>query len=60
MLNFAKVYNFSYNPRWKRGRVRQFSSKSGSGKLNSWFVTGLIDAEGCFNLSISKSFKNKN
>ncbi len=58
MLNFAKLLNF-----------KQFSSVSAlalkgdagargrSVKLNPWFVTGLIDAEGCFNLSISKSFK---
>lgn len=26
--------------------------------MKPWFATGLIDAEGCFNISISKSFKN--
>lgn len=29
-------------------------------KLNPWFITGLIDAEGCFNISISNSLKNSN
>jgi len=46
MLNFAKVFIF-----------KQFSTSSDNDKLNPWFVTGLIDAEGCFNISICKSLK---
>nr|YP_009926597.1 hypothetical protein [Wolfiporia cocos]QNH92655.1 hypothetical protein [Wolfiporia cocos] len=46
MLNFAKVFIF-----------RHFSTSSDNGKLHPWFVTGLSDAESCFNISISKSSK---
>lgn len=48
MLNFAKVFI-----------LRQFSTSIVNEKLQPWFVTGLIDAEKFFNISISKSFKNK-
>lgn len=46
MLNFAKVFIF-----------KLFSTSCNNDKLNPWFVTGLIDAEGCFNISLSKSLK---
>ena len=45
MLNLVKVFIF-----------RHFST-SDNDKLHPWFITGLIDAEGCFNISISESFK---
>jgi LAGLIDADG endonuclease len=32
----------------------------GGQRLNSWFVTGLIDAEGCFSLGLSANEKYKN
>ena len=28
-------------------------------KLNPWYVTGLIDAEGCFSVILHKTDKNK-
>ena len=42
----AKIINF-----------KQISTFYENNILNPWFVTGLIDAEGCFNISISKSLK---
>jgi hypothetical protein len=44
LLNLAKVFIY-----------RSFSSSSN--KLNPWFVSGLIDSEGCFNISISETLK---
>lgn len=38
MLNFAKIFIF-----------KQFSTSSDNNKLNLWFVSALIDGEGCFN-----------
>jgi hypothetical protein len=58
MLNLAKLFIF-----------RQFSTYYdpssnwqilGKDKLHPWLVTGLIDGEGCFNISISQSFTKSN
>jgi len=53
-LNSCRLYlgfggNLLYSSRNKSAYVKNTS------RLNSWYVTGLIDAEGCFGISISKS-----
>ena len=44
MLILVKILNF-----------KRYSSISNFPVLHPWFVTGLIDAEGCFNIMITKS-----
>lgn len=43
----------------KQFKFRSFSKISHISRLNSWFVTGLIDAEGSFSVLITKDIKRK-
>jgi LAGLIDADG endonuclease len=43
----------------KQFNLRSFSKLSNSSKLNPWFVTGLIDAEGSFTVLVIKDIRRK-
>jgi hypothetical protein len=43
----------------KQFNLRSFSKLSNSSKLNPWFVTGLIDAEGFFTVLVIKDIRRK-
>jgi hypothetical protein len=56
MLNFAKIFIFKQIST-SSAFARRGDGQRENNKLNPWLITGLIDAEGCFNISISKSLK---
>lgn len=55
-INFYNLLNFRHRGFIKKS-VKYFSLENNN-KLNPWFVTGFVDAEGCFNINITKSSSN--
>jgi NADH:ubiquinone oxidoreductase subunit K len=54
--NSLKLNKVSYNTL----KIRNYSTTNLTNKtINPWFITGLIDAEGCFNVSVLKNLKYK-
>ena len=59
-MNFERNYQFKYLS--KQFNKRNYSTLSKPifiNKLNSWFITGFTDAEGCFSVSIKTDVKSK-
>lgn len=58
LIHFRDFYNlFSFRHKgFSKKFVKHFSSENNS--LNPWYVTGFVDAEGCFNINITKSSSN--
>jgi len=45
------VYNYST----KVSKVYRISKASRASKLDPWYITGITDAEGCFNVTVTRS-----
>lgn len=62
LMDFERNYQIRTLSKQNINQIRSYSSISNTNlsKNNlSWFITGLIDAEGCFIIGVSKSTKNK-
>ena len=56
LMDFERNYQVKIPS--KQLNIKQFSTFHIYSKLNPWFVSGLIDGEGCFTVQISKSKTN--
>jgi hypothetical protein len=62
LTDFERNYQIRTLSKQNNNQIRLYSSNNNSDidKVKfSWFITGLIDAEGCFIIGVSKNSKNK-
>jgi hypothetical protein len=58
-MGFERNYQVKILSKQLNLNKRDFSTLNPQPKLNPWFVTGLIDGEGSFSISIYKNDKQK-